>query len=526
MATIREALKSGLTQHQAGQLAVAEAIYRQILEQQPDYPNALHLLGLLLSQTGRRSEGVPLIEQAVALDPSQAVYHGNLGWAYLTCGRYEEAGAELEQAIARNPNYPDAYYNAGRVNHALGRLDEAAASIRQCLQMHPDHADALALLGQVLQELARFTEARQCYQRAIELNPRTVALHYNLGSVLQSQGQFAEAIQSYDQALGLEPGFAPAITNRGVVLLTLGDFSAGWAGYVHRAGCPDFERPRFPGPPWDGAPLEGRTLLIHCEQGLGDTLQFIRYVKMLESRGGEIIVAAQATLIPLLAQSGYPRLVDREKSLPAFDVHAPLLNMPRVFRTLLNTVPREMPYLAAEPGRIARWRARLEPYHGLKVGIAWRGDKGYRFDRVRSIPLESFAPLAQVPGVRLISLQKGAGSEQIAAVADRFAVIDLGPAFDQVGGAFLDTAAVMKNLDLVVTCDTAIGHLAGALGVPVWTALPQPSDWRWMLDRTDSPWYPTMRLFRQSRPGDWDDVFGRLQVELAKVAGGAPPITR
>ena len=525
MATIAEALKMGLTQHQAGQFAAAEPIYRQILQQQPDYPSALHLLGLLLSQTGRHQEGVPLIEHAVALDPVPAVYHGNLGWAYLISGRYEEASAALEQALGRNPNYPDAYYNAGRVNQALGRRDAAEASLRLCLQIHPDRADALALLGQVLQDLERFTEARQCYERAIELNPPSVALHYNLGSVLQNQGQFSEAIQSYDRALSLDPGYAPALTSRGVVLLTLGDFSAGWAGYAHRAGCPDFEPSHFSDPPWDGAPLEGRTLLLHCEQGLGDTLQFIRYVKMLESRGDVIIVAAQRALMPLLEQSGYSQVVDREKVLPAFDVHAPLLNMPRIFRTELDSVPRDVPYLAADPGRISTWGEQLAKYPGLRVGIAWRGDKGYRFDRSRSILLQSFAPLAQIPGVWLISLQKGFGSEQIAEVADRFVVVDLGPSFDQASGAFLDTAAVMKNLDLVVTCDTAIGHLAGALGVPVWTAIPQPSDWRWMLDRTDSPWYPTMRLFRQSRPGDWDDVFAKMQTELTKVAGGAPPVT-
>ncbi|HEV3137366.1 MAG TPA: tetratricopeptide repeat-containing glycosyltransferase family protein [Pirellulales bacterium] len=523
MATVTETLKLGLAQHQAGQLSAAEPIYRQILDEQPDYPNALHLLGVLLSQTGRSQEGAQLIERAVVLDPLQAVYHGNLGWAYWVCGRYLDASAELEQAIRLNPNYPDAYFNRGRVHHKLGRLDEAEASLRLCLQSQPRRADALALLGQVLQEMSRFAEARQCYAEAISLGSTTPGILHNLGLMLQGEGHLAEAIQQYDQALSLDPAFAPALANRGLALLSLGDFAAGWAGYEHRGGCPDFERPRFPDPPWDGSPLAGRRLLVHCEQGLGDTLQFIRYVKLLEPRGGEVIIAAQKALVPLLTQSGYARVLDREETLPEFEVHAPLLSMPRIFRTELDSVPRDVPYLAAEPARISFWGGELDKYPGFKVGIAWRGDKGYRLDQWRSIPLGSFAPLAQISSVRLLSLQKDSTSEDLAAIADRFAVVDLARSLDNVGGAFLDTAAVMKNLDLVVTCDTAIGHLAGALGVPVWLALPQPSDWRWMVDRTDSPWYPTMRLFRQTTNGDWDGVFIRIQAELAKVAGGAPP---
>jgi hypothetical protein len=271
-------------------------------------------------------------------------------------------------------------------------------------------------------------------------------------------------------------------------------------------------------PKWDGSPLDGRTLLIHSEQGLGDTMQFIRYVKLIEPHGGKIVVAAQPELIALLKQSGYSGLVAQGSPLPAFDVHLPLMSLPRVFGTDLNSVPCDVPYLAADPERILSWREKLGQVPGYKVGISWQGNKKYPGDRFRSIAVEHFAPLARVPAVRLFSLQKGPGSEQLAAVADRFGVVDLGPSLDNGGGAFLDTAAVMKSLDLIVTSDSAVAHLAGALGVPVWMPLPRVCDWRWLVERSDSPWYPTMRLFRQSTLGEWGPVFATIGAELARLA--------
>jgi hypothetical protein len=271
----------------------------------------------------------------------------------------------------------------------------------------------------------------------------------------------------------------------------------------------------FPQPQWDGSPLEGRTILIHAEQGLGDTIQFIRYAPLVKRRGGTVIVECQPVLSQLLAGCpGIDRLIAQGSPLPAFDVHVPLLSLPRIFGTTLADVPAEVPYLFADAALIERWRDELAGVPGVKIGIAWQGNTRFPADCMRSIPLTHFAPLAQVDGVRLFSLQKGPGREQLAATAAYLPVIDLADRLDEKAGGFMDTAAVVKNLDLIITSDTAIAHLAGALGVPVWVGLALGADWRYLLGREDSPWYPTMRLFRQTRLGDWDGVFERIASEL------------
>jgi hypothetical protein len=282
--------------------------------------------------------------------------------------------------------------------------------------------------------------------------------------------------------------------------------------------------PHLGRPRWGGAPLAGRTLLIYCEQALGDTLQFIRYARLAAERGGKVVVAVRRPLVRLLAESGYDA-VSSEDPLPEFDVFEPLLSLPKIFGTQLDTVPADVPYLAADPKQIEHWKSKLRssssglqpPRSSLSIGIAWQGSQKYRGDALRSIPLAAFAPLAAVPGVRLVSLQKGPGSEQHAELAGRFEVVDLGSSLDNDGSAFVDTAAVIKNLDLVVTSDTSIAHLAGALAAPVWLATSAAPDWRWMLERQDSPWYTTMRLFRQSTLGDWSAVFRRMASEIAEL---------
>ena len=294
----------------------------------------------------------------------------------------------------------------------------------------------------------------------------------------------------------------------------MGRFEQGWAGYEWRWKCKEFgSLPPFQPPLWDGSFLDGRTILVHAEQGLGDTLQFIRYVPSLHQRGGRVILMCQPPLVRLLTRSpGIERLLAHGDPVPEFDVHTPLLSLPRLLGTTLESVPADVPYLEAEPQLVEAWRHRLGSYPGFKVGIVWQGNPKFRLDRLRSIPLAQFAPLARVPGVHQFSLQKGPGAEQLAAVTDRFPVTDLGRRLDD----FMDTAAVLKNLDLVISVDTAIAHLAGALGIPVWVALPFAPDWRWLMGREDSPWYPTMRLFRQTRPGQWEDVFHHIAEALQR----------
>ena len=333
-----------------------------------------------------------------------------------------------------------------------------------------------------------------------------------------SEGRFDSALAHYEAGLRAQPQRASAHHNRALTLLSLGDFAAGWPEFEWRWQLGNaMSRP--PLPEWDGSPLEGRAILLYFEQGAGDTLQFVRDAPLVKARGGTVVLAVPDKLRPLLSRcAGVDRFLEPNGSLAGCDVQAALMSLPRIFKTELDTIPNDVPYLSAEPELVERWRAELaagepSPVAPFRVGIGWQGSPVYTGDRFRSIPLAEFAPLADVAGIRLVSLQKGLGSEQIAGVD--FPVEDFSGRLDETGGAFCDTAAVIKNLDLVVSCDTSVGHLAGALAAPTWLALPFSPDWRWLLDREDSPWYPTVRLFRQSKLGQWSDVFQRIAAELA-----------
>ncbi len=350
-------------------------------------------------------------------------------------------------------------------------------------------------------------------------------MHINLGNTYRDLGDAATALKCFERALELEPGNYQAGHSRGTALLALGEFASGWAGYENRLRCEQYDTRDFPQPRWDGGPFEGRTILVHSEQGFGDTLQFIRYVSLVSKLGGNAFVGVQPPLMSLLRVSGVRNLIAVEGPYPPFDFHVPLMSLPHVMGTRLESVSCDVPYLAIEPERIERWRERLHKHAGFRVGLVWQGRTSYARDCLRSIPLTAFRPLADVPDVQLISLQQGPGSEQLAALAaqdagTRFAVIDPELQLEPDGSVFLDAAAVMKNLDLVIACDTGLAHLAGGLGVPVWVALSLGSEWRWMQQRDDSPWYPTMRLFRQTTFRDWDGVFQRMAAALAQRVEG------
>jgi hypothetical protein len=386
------------------------------------------------------------------------------------------------------------------------------------VRLKPDFAEGHNNLGLALAERGDFAAAEGCYEQALRLHPRYAEAHTNLGSAFKEQGRLEEALACYELALALDPDAVSTRWNRSLAWLQLGNYAQGWPEYEwrwRRQGTP----PRaFAQPRWDGAPLQGRTILLHGEQGLGDMLQFVRYAPLVKERGGTVLLAAPPGLVSLLSSCpGVERVVPENEALPPFDAHLPLMSLPAVFGTTLATVPAAVPYLAAEPERLARWRERLAGVPGFKVGTAWQGNPRHQWDRHRSFPLAQLEPLAHVEGVTLVSLQKGPGSEQLALPGDRFPVLDLGPELDGGGAAFVDTAAVMCCLDLMVCCDTAVAHLAGALGVPVWVALAAVVDWRWLLGREDSPWYPTMRLFRQDRLGKWAPVFVRMAAALERL---------
>ncbi|HUT37493.1 MAG TPA: FkbM family methyltransferase [Planctomycetota bacterium] len=398
---------------------------------------------------------------------------------------------------------------------ASGRLNEAVACLRKALEFEPKQADAHASLGDVFLAQDRAEEAAACYGRALALDPSLVMAHNNLGNARWELGLRDEAEACFDRALALDPTLAEPHVNRAIAWLLRGDFERGWPEYEWRWRMAGFTMPSFEQPLWDGSPLDGRTLLLHAEQGLGDTVQMARYVGILERLGGRVILVCQEPLVALLRGSlGADRVFAEGADLLRFDLHLPLMSVPGRLHTSLETIPGEVPYLAPHEGLVRAWRDELSGLDGLRVGIAWQGNRSYAGDRQRSIPLAEFAPLAAVPHVQLISLQKGPGVEQLAEARARFPILDFGERLDGRAGPFMDTAAILASLDLVVACDTVVAHLAGALGVPVWLALSVAPDCRWLLDREDSPWYPTARLFRQSRRGEWADVFGRMASEL------------
>jgi tetratricopeptide (TPR) repeat protein len=543
-----DALTQGRHHEKAGNLAAAERCYQQALEQEPWNEEALRFLGLLYLNSGRVAEAEPVFRQLLNLNPYHAETYNDLGIAVAIQGRFDEAVAAFQQAlhiqpgyatahnnlalvllwrkqpaeaeasarraIELNPDFPEAFNRLGDALRAQGRLSDAIDNYRQALRMRPDFVEALNNLGIGLAQSGREDEAVEQFRRAIEIRPDYVKSYGNLGTALQNLGRFDEALDSYARALQFQPDDGQLHRNRALVWLRQGKFNLGWPEYEWRLRCTDDPLPQLAQPAWRGEPLNGRTILLHAEQGLGDAIQFIRYAPLVQARGGTVIVACPPSLVQLLTGfRGIDRLLESDSALPPFDTHAPLPSLPGIFGMTPMNVPADVPYLTADPRLAEFWGQELSKYAGFKIGIAWRGSAGYPDDNRRSAPLSVFAPLAKLPGVHVFSLQKGPGSEEVRGVS--WPIIDLAGRLDESTGGFMDTAAVIKHLDLVVTVDTAIGHLAGALAVPYYLALSFVADWRWFLDREDTPWYPTARLFRQKERGNWTELFDRIAATIA-----------
>jgi len=488
----------------------------------PGDRDAANAKGSLLGKLGRFDDALAVFRKGLAANPNAAELHYNAAFALQCLGQFEEAAIEYASSLKLQPNFPEALSNQGLTLNAIGRREEALASYDEALRQRPNFARALNNRGITLSELRRLDEAVASYNAAIALDPAYREAFNNRGSAYGDMGRLDDALADYGRALAIEPRYAEAHVNEAFTRLMLGDFDRGWQKYEWRQegqfglGPRPTERPE-----WRGENIAGRTLLLIGEQGLGDTLHFCRYAPILANKGVKVILEVQPALKPLLSgMRGVQSVIAIGEPRPAYDAHRALLSMPFMLKTTLAAVPSDVPYLAADPSRVETWRARLAGLgSALKVGIAWQGSRGTKLDLGRSIPLREFAALA-MPGVQLISLQKGDGVEQLENLPPGMNVHVLGKDFDSGSGAFLDTAAVMESLDLVVTSDTAIAHLAGALARPVWVALKTVPDWRWMLSREDSPWYPTMRLFRQKNWGDWQEVFARIARDLAALAGG------
>ncbi len=513
MATAQELTSRGVALGREKRLAEAIECFEQALRLDPDFALAYRNLGYARELLGDSAGALAAYRRAVELNPTGVDVLKRLGEALFKSGNPAQAAECFERACALAPDNSAAFNDLGVALSKLNRHAEAAAAYRRAIELAPDSAIPYGGLGAALTCLNRHEEGEKHLLRAIELDPSEGSAYSNLGILYKQLGRLDDALRSYNRAIELRPNYPEAQKARALCLLLKGDFQAGWPGYEWRAQMGDL---RFvhAAPRWTGEPLAGRTLLIETEQGLGDTIHFIRYAAEIKARHqGTIVVACERPLAPLLRQApGIDLLIAQNQPRPPFDVWISLLSLPGVFQHSLSTVPAPIPYLRAEPERIARWKTRLASIPGMKIGIAWQGNKENAQNHNRSFPLAMFAPVAAMSGVSLINLQKGSGAEELA--SSSFPVQSLGDDFDAGGGAFLDTAAVMTNLDLVISADTSVAHVAGALGVRVWVPLAYVPDWRWTMQGDRTPWYPTMRLFRQTAAGDWPPVFSRIAAAL------------
>ncbi len=543
----------------AGDMAAASALCEDNRNELIVDAAGCTLFGVVLMAEGRQDEAVELLARATEAEPESGPAWHNHGAALRQIGRHAEAAESFKQAVLFQPADAESWFSHGDVLSKLEQFPLALDCLDQALFIAPDHAGALAAKGFVLHRLKRYDDALTAYEAALALKGDDAETWLNMGVLCQEGGAPIDALSCYDTALALRPDFADGWSNRAKALqelgrldqavasfdealrlrpddavLTLdrgmckllgGDFAGGWADYEvrlrNRNGGPT-PNPRWP--IWRGEPIRGRKLLVTAEQGYGDTFQFMRYVAVLAGMGAEVTLHVPRAMLPVLASLRRICAVTATTT-PAdrFDFQIALLSLPHRLGTDAKSIPGRVPYLSADPALETEWGARIGK-EGFRIGIAWQGNPAFRNDGRRSIPLQSFLPLTEIRGVRLISLQRRDGLEQLEAMPDAQAIERLPDHVDK-NGAFLDTAAVLANLDLVIASDSAIAHLAGALGRPVWLALNHVPDWRWQMRGQICPWYPTMRLFRQQREGDWGGVFAELHDALKTHLAALSPDT-
>jgi tetratricopeptide (TPR) repeat protein len=497
-----------------GKLDEAIAGYRQALSLKPDYAEAHNNLGTTLQEQGRLDEAIACYRQALLLKPDYAEANYNLGNALKILGKIDEAIKSYKQAITLKQNYTNAYVNLGTALQEHGKFNEAIASYRQALSFKPDYVEAHNNLGNALKEQGKLDEAIASYRQALSFKPDHAEAHNNLGATLQEQGKLAEAIASYDRAIVLKSDYVEAHINKSFALLLTENFEQGWQEYEWRLRAKNRFYPVLKQPRWDGSPLNGRSILVHAEQGLGDIIQFIRYLPLVHAQASYVIFKCQQDLFRLLQNcKGFDEIMEQtpsSKSAVQFDVHIPLLSLPGIFGTTLDSMPSNSSYITADPKLVTQWQMRIGHNEDFKIGIVWAGNPKNRWGRKRSCSLAYFAPLADTPGLTFYSLQKGPASTEAFNPPKNMKLINLENELND----FTDTAAIIANLDLVISVDTAVAHLTGSLGKPLWNLLYFSPDWRWLQNRDDSPWYPSMRLFRQTRPNDWVGVFEQVKKAL------------
>ncbi|WP_420477195.1 tetratricopeptide repeat protein [Noviherbaspirillum sp. ST9] len=549
---------AGLLEYQRGDYVLAQRRLEAALRQNPS-ASAIHTaLGNVFRESKDWAKAHACYQRAIDLDPAGADTHYNLGVTFQEQGDLQGAETAYRRALASNPGHPECWINLGTVLKERGNLGEAESCYSQALQLQPRHALAWYNLGVLQSAAMRFIEAVGSFRRALEIQPHYPAAAYNIGVACRSAGALEDASDWFNHVLTMQPGHENARHNLGAVLYELGrfdeaegcfrtllarspgnpelnynmsllalargDYASGWRAYEWRwLGAESSRRHRrdFSSPQWQGEGVAGKTILLHAEQGLGDALQFVRYAPMVADLGARVILECQAPLGRLLRSvRGVSLVVHRGDPLPAFDLHCPLMSLPLAFGTRIETVPAQIPYLAPDPVHVGQWGQRLGISNCMRVGLVWAGnprrfsEQQSQVDRRRSLSLQQLVPLARCQGVEYISLQLGDAAEEARS----------NPAWERLKDVtrdiadFEDTAAIVANLDLVISVDTSVAHLAAAMGKPVWMLSRFDACWRWMRGRDDSPWYPGMQIFRQSRPGEWGDVIERVVERLEAVS--------
>lgn len=574
---LQQSFQSATQLHEVGKLDQAEALCRQILAKEPGHADCLHLLGVILAQRRQFAPAIDLMRRAIAVRPGVAQYYSNLGLALAQSGQPVAAAACLRQVVALQPDNAAAFNRLGSLLHAMGQIGDGIAALVEAALLQPDvarfhfdvgtgylqtdrcdraiphyreatrldprnahymynlgaalgkngnHAEALEAFdktieltpefarvhnnkGIALKRLGRRSEALASLRRAMELDPDFPGTYNTFGTILEDEGKWPEAIDAYRKAMALDPDSALIHWNYARALMVLGQWKEGWEEFEWRLKEPQLALNRgFPQPQWDGSDPAGQTILAHAEGGYGDALNFVRFVPMVAQRGAKVILECQPGLAPLFdGMAGVDRVIPRGQPLPAFDWQIPLQSLLRIFGVTPQNIPNQVPYVSPPADRAQRWADRLAGETKLRVGLVWSGSK-YSDEDSRTRTIDVFAPLAEVPGIKFFSLQKGDHSQQTPPPGMDWAD------FTSELNDFADTAALVQNLDLVVTVDTSTAHLAGAMGKPVWVLIMFKSEFRWLLDRTDTPWYPTMRLFRQPTETDWQTPVRQMAVAL------------
>ncbi len=512
---IPKLLADAIKLRKSGKLEHAESLVRSSLSVHPHSLQLQDQLGQIYLSTLKYDEAIQVYRDILTVNPNFSQAYFNLALALQSAGNLKAAIKWYKLSLNHDPLQWRSYYNLGSIYHREEEWSAAEQCFYRVLELKPRSPEAYDFLGRIYRDSERLTEAVNILHKGIEMGPNEASLYNTLGQVYFKLGRYDDSLNCYNEAIHLKPDFSEAKFSRSLAELKKGNFRDGLKDYEYRAVLNKTKKRPYQTKKWNGEDLSGKTLLVHWEQGLGDTIQFARYLKLLNDLGINVIFECQPALLPLMrGVCGYHRLIQAGAELPHHDAHISLLSLPLIFNTNVKTIPADIPYISLPAELKMKWRKNLKESMKFRIGINWRGNLEAASGRTRSISLTEFLSLKDLPNTEWFSLQlSGDCKPQERVPWLQYFRGD----FDKSSGAFMDTAVVMQQLDLIITCDTSIAHLAGGLGCKVWSLLPYSADWRWFLDREDSPWYPTMRLFRQSRPGNWESVFQQVKAELLKL---------